>query len=74
MFMLLCISIAQLYLTQKDLAICVIDQFMVARQQTQLVGFLGSQEDAILVVSCPKEGQPEVVLVNEAAKMAFGKE
>lgn len=72
MFLLLCISIAHLYLVQKDLAICVIDQFMVSRQQTQLVGFLGSQEDAIMVVSSPKEGQPEICFCNEAAGKAFG--
>lgn len=64
-------SIVQLYLTQKDLAICVIDQYMVQRQQTQLDCFLSNQEDPILVVSSPDEGTPEIVTLNEASKSVF---
>ena len=59
------------YCVEKDLAICVIDQTMVKRQQTQLVAFLGNQTDPILVVKSPTEGEHEVLLANESGKSVF---
>jgi hypothetical protein len=70
MWSLLGCSIVHHYLVQKDLAISVIQQKLVSRQQSQLTAHLHAQDDIIFVVSNENE-EPEVVLQNQAANHAF---